>query len=56
MAGLLELAIRCVASFTLPKVWGYNGIVMIDMLAWIGAGVMLVVAYFWIMRKVENRV
>lgn len=56
MAGLLELAIRCVASFTLPKVWGYNGIVMIDMLAWIGAGVMLVVAYYWIMRKVENRV
>lgn len=56
MAGLLELAIRCVASFTLPKVWGYNGIVMIDMLAWIGAAVMLVVAYFFIMRDKNSTV
>ena len=45
MAGMLELAIRCVASFTLPRLWGYNGIVMIDMLAWVGAALMLVVAY-----------
>lgn len=55
MAGLLELAIRCVASFTLPKVWGYNGIVMIDMLAWIGAAVMLVVAYCSWSFKFKNQ-
>lgn len=54
MAGLLELAIRCVASFLLPKMWGYNGIVMIDMLAWIGAAVVLVLAYYLIIRKYDN--
>lgn len=51
MAGLLELAIRCIASFILPKWWGYNGIVMIDMVAWVGAAVMLVVAYLITIRK-----
>lgn len=56
MAGLLELAIRCVASFTLPKWWGYNGIVMIDMLAWIGAAVMLVVAYYCLVGRKSKMV
>lgn len=55
MAGLLELAIRCAASFTLPKVWGYNGIVMIDMMAWVGAAVMLLVAYYAIMHKISRQ-
>lgn len=56
MAGLFELLIRSVASFTLPKVWGYNGIVMIDMLAWIGAAVMLVIAYVCWVRKTRRAI
>lgn len=52
MAGVLELLIRAVSSNILPPHFGYNGIVMIDPLAWIGASMLLFIVYsIQIMRK-----
>ncbi len=54
MAGVLELVIRAVASFTLPGIFGYNGIVMVDVLAWVGASILLFIAYMVQMPKFER--
>ncbi len=54
MAGVLELVIRTIASFTLPSIFGYNGIVMVDVLAWIGASILLLIAYILQMPKFER--
>lgn len=45
MAGVVELLIRGVASFTLPNMLGYLGITLIDVLAWVGACLWLLVSY-----------
>ncbi|MBQ0077922.1 MAG: MATE family efflux transporter [Bacteroidales bacterium] len=51
MAGVLELLIRAVAAATLPQRFGYNGIVLIDVLAWVGAAVLLAICYYsWLRR------
>ena len=55
MAGVLELVIRTVSSMILPGIFGYNGIVMVDVLSWLGACIMLMVSYFIQMPK-ENPV
>ena len=54
MAGVLELVIRAIASFTLPGIFGYNGLVMVDVLAWIGASILLLIAYILQMPKFER--
>lgn len=54
MAGVLELVIRTIASFTLPNIFGYNGIVMVDVLAWVGACILLFIAYIVQMPKFER--
>lgn len=51
MAGVLELAIRCVGSFVLPPLFGYYGIISIDPLAWIGACVLLALYYYTVGHK-----
>lgn len=51
LAGVLELVIRTVASMTLPKHFGYNGVILSDVLAWVGACVMLVISYMIQMPK-----
>lgn len=51
MAGVLELAIRCVGSFALPPAFGYYGIISIDPLAWIGACLLLAWYYYTVGHK-----
>ncbi len=51
MAGVLELIIRVVASAILPKVMGYPGIALIDVLAWVGACTVLAISYYLQMPK-----
>ena len=46
MGGVFELVIRAFAAAFLPQRFGYNGIVLIDTLAWVGAALLLVIAYF----------
>ncbi|MBP5584710.1 MAG: MATE family efflux transporter [Bacteroidales bacterium] len=45
MAGVTELVIRVVASLILPNYFGYNGIILVDVLAWVGACLLLFVSY-----------
>lgn len=54
MAGVLELLIRGVASFTLPQTLGYFGITLIDVLAWVGACLWLLVSYCIQMPKANG--
>ncbi|MCQ2608601.1 MAG: MATE family efflux transporter [Bacteroidales bacterium] len=45
MAGVAELFIRVLASFILPRFWGYQGVILVDVLAWVGACLLLYVSY-----------
>lgn len=54
MAGVLEMVIRSVSSFVLPGWMGYNGIVLIDPAAWIGAAVMLLIVYCRAVSRVQR--
>lgn len=51
LAGVLELVIRTVASLTLPRLYGYDGVIFSDVSAWIGACIMLVISYIVQMPK-----
>ena len=51
MAGVLELVIRAVASVILPPMFGYNGILLVDVLAWVGACTLLTIGYIVQMPK-----
>lgn len=51
MAGVLELVIRTVASLTLPRHYGYDGVIVSDVLAWVGACIMLIISYIIQMPK-----
>lgn len=55
MAGVLELVIRCVASLTLPRHYGYDGVIISDVLAWVGASLMLIISYIIQMPKAPAR-
>lgn len=45
MAGVTELVIRVIASLLLPKFWGYQGVILVDVLAWVGACLLLFISY-----------
>lgn len=53
MAGILELVIRCATSFTLPVLFGYTGLIFVDVLAWVGAGLLQLVAYYKVLPKLK---
>ncbi|SCJ40236.1 Multidrug-efflux transporter [Anaerotruncus sp. 2789STDY5834896] len=53
-AGVTELVLRVVASFTLAKALGYLGVCLASPLAWIGAAVLLCIFYVRTMRTIPN--
>ena len=53
LAGVLELVVRAVASFRLPALMGWNGVVLVDALAWTSACLLLAVVYY--MRRGKGR-
>ena len=55
MAGVLELVIRTVAALTLPRHFGYDGIVFTDVLSWIGACILLLISYFVQMPRAQKK-
>ncbi len=57
LAGVLELLIRVVASLILPKYFGYNGVILVDVCAWVGACLLLFISYQIQMpkRKMKNK-
>lgn len=54
MAGVFELVIRVCASLILPKYFGYQGVILVDVLAWVGACTMLLISYYIQMPKFER--
>ncbi len=45
MAGVAELLIRVIASLILPQYFGYQGVILVDVLAWVGACTLLFISY-----------
>lgn len=50
ISGVLELVMRVAAAITLGSLWGFDGIVWSNPLAWLGAVVLLLPAW-WVARK-----
>lgn len=51
MAGVAELLIRFIASAILPTRFGFLGVSLVDVLAWVGACTILAVSYYIIIPK-----
>ena len=52
VSGIMELAARLAAALTLPMLMGETGVFYAEVLAWLGAVVVLVPSYFVTFRKV----
>ena len=55
LSGILELVMRTSLVFTLPRFIGPKGIFFAEVSAWIGAAVMLAIAYYIRMRTIVKR-
>ena len=53
-ACILELIARCSASIILGSFIGYPGIVLSSPLAWLGADLIVIPAYYSTVRRLEN--
>lgn len=51
MSGIAEFVMRTLAALLLPLIVGPDGIFAAEVLAWTGADVVLVISYFYLMRK-----
>lgn len=58
ISGFLELILRTVTALTLPLVFGYVGIVLVDASSWVGACLLLGISYYVITAKLykNNRI
>lgn len=55
LAGAIELVMRTVVVLLLPRLTGYAGICFANPIAWIGATIPLIAAYFVVLRRMEIR-
>lgn len=55
VAGILELVMRCLAAFVLVQLLGFVGICLSNPVAWIGADIILLPAYFFAIRKFKKK-
>ena len=55
VSGIAEFVMRTGGVLLLPAIMGENGIFVSEVLAWLGADLILVPSYFFIIRKVERR-
>lgn len=54
LSGFVELAIRLVVAIFLPMWLGRTGVFYADGLAWVGAGLLLMISYYWRMKRVRT--
>lgn len=54
LSGLAELVMRTLAALILPGIIGYSGIFWAEALAWFGADVILLPAYYLTMKKLKK--
>lgn len=50
-SGIAEFCMRVGAVMVLPAMYGENGIFFVEILAWIGADLILIPSYFYVMKK-----
>lgn len=50
-SGIAEFVMRISVALFLPRMIGQNGIFYAEICAWSGAAILLVLSYFWIIRK-----
>lgn len=51
VSGLSEFAMRTLAAFLLPALFGHNGMLFAELMAWIGADVVLFFSYIYSIRR-----
>lgn len=54
LSGVAEFCMRTGAALLLPGMMGENGIFFAEILAWIGADLILIPSYFLVMRKIKT--
>lgn len=54
-SGIAEFVMRTGAALVLPALFGADGIFFAEVLAWLGADLILVPSYFYVMKKVFGR-
>lgn len=56
VSGIAEFIMRTLTSWLLPLAVGQNGIFFAEIMAWIGADIILISSYFITIRKVEKNI
>lgn len=56
ISGMAEFLMRTGAAFFLPALLGENGILYAEVLAWIGADMILIPSYFYVMKRIKRAV
>ena len=54
ISGIVELIMRVTAAMTLPQIIGVYGIYLAEVLAWMGAAILLYFSYRVSIRKIER--
>ena len=54
VSGIAEFVMRTGAALILPRLLGEDGIFYAEILAWLGADLVLVPSYFYMMRKLHR--
>ena len=55
LSGFAELVMRTAAALILPGIIGYTGVFWAEVLAWFGADLILIPAYYITMRKIKKK-
>lgn len=55
VSGISEFVMRTGGVLLLPAVLGYSGVFWAEVLAWLGADLILVPGYFWLIRRLDAK-
>jgi putative MATE family efflux protein len=55
ISGVLELVIRLGVAISLPLILGFLGICIAEVSAWVGAEILLMIAYYRMIHRLENK-
>ena len=55
VSGVAEFVMRTGGVLLLPAVLNYTGVFWAEVLAWLGADLILIPGYFWLIRRVDER-
>ena len=51
LSGIAEFFMRTFSALILPRLFRENGIFFAEIMAWVGADIVLVISYFYVSRK-----